>query len=231
MDKEYAEWLGEQWKHVAPVEISGPAYGIESGEFTPGMYIKKGYTITSRGCPNKCWFCKAWKREGSHKELTIHPGNDLLDDNILACSDSHIRKVFAMLEKRPRVKFTGGLEAARLKKWHVEELKKIKPDEMFFAYDEPRDWEPLVNAAKMLQDAGFGRHPMRVYVLAGFPKDTLEAAETRLRAAYNLGFIPMIMVYLDESGLFNPKWKPMKKLWTRPAIIKTRMKKLLEPRE
>ena len=224
-DKPHAEWLAEQWRHVAPVEISGPAYGIDSGEFEPGKYLKPGYVITSRGCPNKCWFCDAWKRE-QFKELEVKEGNNLLDDNILACSDAHIKAVFSMLEKQPRVEFTGGLEAARLREWHVDSLLKIKPDQMFFAYDTPDDFEPLVHAGKMLKDAGFALHSRRCYVLIGYPKDSTKAAEKRLIDCWKAGFIPMAMVYLNKNGTFSHIWKRLQDEWTRPAIIKTRMKNL-----
>lgn len=152
-DIQRAEYLAEQWKHVAPVKIGGPALNEPGGEFIPGMYVKKGMVITSRGCPNKCWFCQVPKREGGLRELTIKEGNNILDDNLLACSDSHIKKVFEMLKKQKygRPLFTGGLEARKLKDWHVDLLREIKPKEMFFAYDTPDDYEPLVEAGKKTQ--------------------------------------------------------------------------------
>jgi radical SAM superfamily enzyme YgiQ (UPF0313 family) len=56
-DKPKAEQLAEQWRHVAPVKIGGVAYDDKSLEFVPGKYLRPGYTITSRGCPRRCWFC------------------------------------------------------------------------------------------------------------------------------------------------------------------------------
>ncbi len=56
-DKEKAEQLAAEWAKVAKVQIGGPAYGDPGRDFTPGMYLKQGYVMTSRGCPNKCWFC------------------------------------------------------------------------------------------------------------------------------------------------------------------------------
>ncbi|MGC7872590.1 hypothetical protein ACPUYX_13805 [Desulfosporosinus sp. SYSU MS00001] len=54
-----AEWLAKQWEAAGlPVKIGGPAFDAPGGDFIPGMYIKKGYVITSRGCPNNCWFCR-----------------------------------------------------------------------------------------------------------------------------------------------------------------------------
>jgi len=134
-DLEEAERLENEWKKYAPVEIGGPATGMRGENFISGMYVKKGYVITSRGCRNRCWFCSVWKREGKIRELPITEGNNILDDNILACSDEHIQKVFNMLRiQKGRKEFTGGLEAAILKEWHVIELRKIKPYQIFFAY-------------------------------------------------------------------------------------------------
>jgi hypothetical protein len=48
-DLQRAEWLAGQWKKVAPVKIGGPATGEPGGDFVPGMYLKKGAVITSRG--------------------------------------------------------------------------------------------------------------------------------------------------------------------------------------
>ena len=50
-DKPRAEFLAEQWRTQGyDVEIGGPAYGDSGGEFVPGRYVKRGYTISS-GAP------------------------------------------------------------------------------------------------------------------------------------------------------------------------------------
>jgi hypothetical protein len=214
--------LEKAWRQVAPVSIGGPATGQRGEAFTPGMYLKKGYVITSRGCQNRCWFCSVPRREGSLRELPITEGWNILDDNLLACSDNHIKEVFAMLAKQSHQPlFTGGLEAARLKLWHIEELKKLKPKELFFAYDGPEDREPLFEAGKLLLSNGFNRasHSLRAYVLVGYPKDTLESAEKRLNECMEAGFLPMAMLYRDTSGERAPEWIRFVWRWCRPAII------------
>lgn len=133
-DMPQAERLANAWSKYAPVKMGGPAFNQPGGEFTPGMYLKDGYVITSRGCPNHCWFCAVPKREnkGLH-EFEIKDGWNVLDDNILVCSEKHIREVFAMLKRQKRkARFTGGLEAKLLKGWHCELLAGIKPEHMFF---------------------------------------------------------------------------------------------------
>ena len=203
-DTPRAEQLAEAWCKVAPVTIGGPAYNVPGGPFVPGLYIKTGYVITSRGCPNRCWFCGVWRREGQAiRELPITEGFNVLDDNLLACSETHVRAVFAMLKRQTeRVQFTGGLEAARLLPWHVELLRDLKPKQFFMAYDTPDDLEPLRVAGKMLLDAGFTTvsHTLRAYVLIGYPKDTFDAAEKRLNETMAAGFLPMAMLYRDNLG-------------------------------
>jgi hypothetical protein len=195
-DMPEAERLAKEWRNVAPVTIGGPATGQRGEDFTPGMYLRKGYVITSRGCPNRCWFCGVWRREGSViRELPITEGWNVLDDNLLACSDKHIKKVFSMLERQKhRPLFTGGLEPARLRLWHVQKLVELKPKEMFFAYDTPEDREPLFEAGKLLLNNGFtrSRQNLRAYVLVGFPNDTFDAADKRLNETMDAGFLSMV---------------------------------------
>lgn len=223
-----AEWLAKQWAHIAPVKIGGPATGERGGDFVPGVYLKPGYVITSRGCPNHCWFCSVPKREGGAiRELPITDGHNVLDDNLLACLDDHIRGVFAMLarQKEP-IEFTGGLEAARLKPWHAEEINKLNVKQIFFAYDTPGDRDPLNNAARIMNEAGFSLDPrshsrrlMRCFVLCGFKGNTIPKAEKRMAETRRIGFLPMAMLWRDETGKRDPEWAKFQREWARPAII------------
>ena len=229
-DLSEAERLEKEWKHIAPVKIGGVATGQKGENFTPGMYLKDGYVITSRGCNNRCWFCSVWKREGGVRELPVTEGWNVLDDNLLACSDNHIKAVFAMLrgqKKNHRIEFTGGLEARLLKQWHVDELIKLKPKDMFFAYDTPDDREPLYEAGKILKRSGFKiRDPMRAYCLCGYPKDTFEKAENRFIDCIKAGFMPMAMLYRDNKGLRDPNWAKFTRQWIRPAIVNQKIKEI-----
>lgn len=224
-DLPLAEKLEKLWKPVAPVTIGGPATGEAGGAFVPGRYLKQGYVLTSRGCPNRCWFCSVWRREGAEvRELPITDGVNLLDDNLLACSESHQKAVFAMLlrnKKNGAVQFTGGLEAKLLQPWHVTALREIKPAQMFFAYDTPDDLEPLQHAGKLLIGGGFttASHCLRAYVLCGYPADTFEAATKRMLQTMDAGFMPMAMLYRDRDGHRTAAWMKWQRQWARPAII------------
>ena len=220
-----AEQLMRAWRHIAPVKIGGPALGDPGTDFVPGMYIKKGYVITSRGCPNNCWFCDVHSREGGIRELPITEGWNLLDSNILACSMGHVTDVFKMLSRQPRkAQLTGGLEAKLLTHDHVSLLWDLRPKQMFFAYDTPNDLEPLREAGKKLRFANFTRVHLRCYVLIGYPKDTINKAEQRLMEAWEAGFMPMAMLWKNKAGDENHEWRRFQRRWARPALTKAIVK-------
>lgn len=219
-----AEQLAHQWEHIAPVKIGGPATGIAGGDFTPGMYLKPGYVITSRGCPNRCWFCSVWRREGTIRELPVTEGYIVADDNLLACSEEHIREVFAMLKRQSeKSQFSGGLEAAILKPWHVDLLADLKPARMYFAYDSPDDLEPLREAGRMLDEAGLRNHNLCCYVLVGYPHDTFDGAEQRLRDVVDAGFFPFAMLYRDHRGNRTTEWIRFQRQWAQPYLVGQKM--------
>ncbi len=221
-DLEHAEWLKKQWRHVAPTTIGGPATGARGEDFEPGRYLAPGYVITSRGCPNRCWFCSVWRREGEVRELPIRDGHNVLDDNLLACSDDHIRAVFAMLRRQGhRPEFTGGLEAARLRPWMAEELRGLRPRSVFFANDGPGGLDALRATGEMLWSAGFTKasHVVRSYVLCGYRRDTIANAEQRMRETAEAGFFPMAMLYRPENGKTpTADWRRFARRWARPAL-------------
>jgi hypothetical protein len=225
-----AYWLAEEWDRVAPVTIGGPATGMRGEDFTPGMYVREGYVITSRGCPNRCWFCSVPKREGNIRELPITEGWNVLDDNLLACSEKHITAVFDMLkrQKMGRPQFTGGLEAARLTPDLALSLREVKPKQLFFAYDTPDDYAPLVQAVELCWHAGFtpASHALRCYVLCGWPKDTLAEADKRMRAVLSLGVLPMAMPWRDRQGVVSLEWSRFARRWTRCHIVGTKLREV-----
>jgi hypothetical protein len=222
-----AERLYERWSKIAPTFIGGPATGQRGEEFVPGKFLKKGYVITSRGCDSKkCWFCAIPVREGPVRELPVHFGNNVLDDNLMACSEAHIHEVFQMLEGQKklghRTFFTGGLEAAKIRMWHVELLKKLRTKEIFFGCDDDDKFHHLREAVKLFKEADYFSHnTLRAYVLIGYRGDNFGDAERRLRRVKDLGVCPMAMLYRDFSGAVTPdkNWKCLQRLWARPALI------------
>lgn len=225
-----AESLAEYWREYAKtVRIGGPAFGKPSGEFIPGKYLKTGITITSRGCPNKCWFCSVHKREPALMELDIKPGYIIQDDNFLACSEKHIRAVFEMLKtQKNRPQFKGGLEAKILKDWHLELMAKVKTKNAFFAYDTKDDLEPLIIAGRKLESHGFtfAGKKIRCFVLVGFPKDTFSAAAKRMEETILAGYWPLAMQWRNKKGERDKDWQDFSRYWARPPLYFREAQKL-----
>lgn len=225
-----AELLAEGWHKAGfPVKMGGPAFNMPGDDFVPGMYLREGYVITSRGCNKSCWFCGVPAREGQLRELPVQVGYNILDDNLLACSEKHIRAVFEMLKSQPQKPiFTGGLDAELLRAWHVDLLREVKAARMYFAYDTPSDYEPLIHAGKLLRDGGISKssNRARCYVLIGYPNDTKEQAEKRLIDTWEAGFFPYAMLYCDEKGETEEAWRQFQRLWVRLQIVYAKLKNL-----
>lgn len=218
-DKPWAEELKKQWGIVCKrVLVGGPAYGSPAGEFTPDLFIGNGGVITSRGCPHQCEHCLVPEREGSLRQLRIHEGCNVLDNNLLACSRNHIEGVMAMLrQQKAAALFTGGLEAARISDWVVDQLRSIKLDRLFLAYDRDGQEKALARALGKLSKY-FNKRKLKCYVLVGHEGDTLQKAEARCIRAWEMGALPFAMFYRDAEGqnVKTPDWSEFQVIWTRP---------------
>ena len=224
-DKPLAEILADEWgQYYCNVKLGGPAYDDAGGEFTPGLYLKYGEVITSRGCPNRCPYCFVPKREGKLRTLEVRCGFDILDNNLLACSRSHIEDVLDMLIiQKQRAMYRGGLDARLFEEWFADRIceERFRLKQVFFAYDRPNDVEPLHNALKMLRDRGCSRHVLNCYALVGYRDDTPEKAEQRLVWLVKQGATPFAMYYrsADDKKDIPFEWKDFIREWSRPAII------------
>ncbi len=223
-DKKEAERLALAWKeYYLDVLLGGPAYDSQGGEFNPGVYIKEGVTITSRGCPRKCPWCFVPIREGGIRELEIKPGWILQDNNILACSKSHILRVFEMLKMQNRgISFNGGLDCQILRWWHVELLQTIKIKEIWFTCDDLVGLSYLINIQPMF--TWLPESKRRCYAMIGYRKEMIKEAEYRLINIYRLGFLPFAQLYRDAEGgpEYSKEWKDLARKWSRPAAYRAK---------
>lgn len=222
-DKPKAEYLAECWKFIgSKVKLGGPAYDDPGDEFIPGMYVRKGITYTSRGCPNNCKFCFVPKREGKIRELPISEGNEIQDNNFLACSKGHRQKVYDMLRAQKEIRFLGGLEAGRLTDWDIEEMRKLRIKELWVACDSKGAVKRTTKVIGKLSQAGFSQNHIRCYVLIG---DDMTENEARLRAVYEAGALPFAQLYQPEKLLeYSKAWKQFARTWSRPAATRAHMK-------
>jgi hypothetical protein len=219
--------LQQEWDNIYPgkVRIGGPAYdSIEcpAGNFLGSLYLKSGVTITSRGCPNNCWFCFVPKREGKVRELPIVPGFHVQDNNLTACKRGHVESVFKMLsEQRDHVNFSGGLECARILShdWFVQlmvdQIKHIR--QIFVAFDDEARGNVTRKGICLLREKGFTRRQIRCFVLAGYPenvehsveKDTIQKAIDRCERVWDWGALPFMMLYrgADFEAPLPSSWR------------------------
>jgi hypothetical protein len=222
-DKVKAERLAYEWQDHGKVIIGGPAYNSYAGEFFSGKYLKKGITITSRGCPNKCNFCLVPSREGLLRELEIIEGNIIQDNNILACSETHLQKVFAMLKTQRAIEFKGGLEARRITHKIAKEFAKLRIKTLWLACDTKGAINQLKKAVQILNIAGFNRNKIYSFVLIG---DDMKENEERLREVYSIGAKPFAQLFQPADRLieYSKEWKQFARKWSRPAIYQSIMK-------
>ncbi len=212
------QWQGATTK---PVLLGGPALGEAGGDFIPGMYIRKGITFTSRGCPNNCGFCFVPQREGPLRELPIAEGNVIQDNNFLACSKAHRAKVYEMLKKQKQVEFRGGLEAARLTDWDIEQMRGLRIKKLFFAADHDAAISTIQSVAARCLKAGFKRDNLHCYVLIG---DDMQKNENRLVEVCQAGMMPFAQLYQPIVRIeYSREWKQFAREWSRPAFYMAKL--------
>jgi hypothetical protein len=222
--RQVGERLAAAWgQYYKDVRIGGPAYGDPGGEFVPGRFMKAGCTITSRGCPKRCGFCVVPTREGGIRELEIKPGWIVQDNNLLACSEAHIRRVFEMLQQQKRnIFFNGGLDKHYLKDWHRPLFDSIPIGELWFACDTQADLPALERAAKILEGIELRRR--RCYTMIGYDGESLADAERRIEQVFKLDFMPFCQLYQpDETKVYSLEWRKLHRKWSRPAAYMPRV--------
>ena len=225
-DVEEGQRLAAAWRQYYPVvRLGGPAFGDPADGFTPGRYIRRGVTFTTRGCNRRCPWCLVPEREGRLAEIeAFTPGHIVQDINILQASRKHIRRVFDMLKAQHRaVTFSGGLDARLIDDWVVEQLRGLRIDQLFLAADTTELLRPLEKALKRLSD--LPRRKLRVYVMIGYGDETIDEALERLGVVWRLGGMPFAQLYqpADRWIDYNMTWKRLARAWSRPAAMKAIM--------
>lgn len=220
-DIEEGKRLREAWAQYYPVvRIGGPALNGEGGEFEPGMYVKEGVTFTSRGCIRRCPWCLV---DSPLRLLGIKAGWIVQDNNILATGKEHMGNVFEMLKTQHRgIKFAGGLDTRLVDDWVAEQLRNLRISEVFLAADSNGALKPLAKAVQRL--SFLSRDKLRCYVLCAYGDETIEEAENRLRAVWEIGCLPFAQLYqpADRYIKYDRAWKQLARTWSRPAIMKAR---------
>lgn len=218
-----AKRLAGAWAQYFPTKLGGPAFGSQTDGFTPGHYVRQGITFTSRGCNNQCPWCLVPQREGKLREIEIHPGNTIQDNNLLQCNREHIAKVIDMLRSQHQICFSGGLDSRLLTESIADDLRSLSIRHLFFACDTKVALKPLSQIKHKL--LGFNRNQLRCYVLLAFNGETISEAQERLENVWGLGFMPFAQLYQPPEHHINysKEWQDLARIWTRPAISKAVM--------
>ena len=222
-DMPRARFLADQWRTVCQdVQVGGPAFDDPGGEFTPGMFVRPGVVITSRGCPRRCPFCFVPAREGNIRLLAIKSGWDVQDNNLLACPRSHIEAVLAMLAgRRHAARFGGGLDARMVRPWFIRALAGLRIDRLFTAFDQPDQGEPVERFIRQLHGVGLRQRQIMVYMVLGLRGDTPDNADRRAHHIFDLGAVPFVQ-WVRDAGRRLPipqHWKAVVRKWSRPAAM------------
>lgn len=217
-----ARRLAAAWGHYYPtVRIGGPALDSHPNGFVPGMYVRQGVTFTSRGCNNRCPWCLVPRREGQLREYeTFSAGWIINDNNFLQCSREHRLRVYAMLERQKRgAVFAGGIDARLVDDEVAAEFRSIRIRELFLAADTAGSLRALDQAVNRLHY--LGRQKLRCYVLCGFGGETIEQAEQRLEACWQIGVLPFAQLYQPATGWieYDKEWRALQRKWSRPAAM------------
>lgn len=220
-DIQEAHRLQEAWAwHYPVVKLGGPAIGGGNGDFVPGMYLKHGVTITSRGCHRRCPWCLVPDYEGGIRTLPICRGHIVQDNNLLATPKDHQSAVFQMLRDQGRaVSFPGGLDARLLTDWAVAQLSALRIKEVFLAADSKGSLPQLREAVSKLRF--LRRRQLRCYVLIAYGGETTEEATERLEAVWDIGCLPFAQLFQPPDEFINyPRaWKALARTWSRPAAM------------
>ncbi|MCL2563113.1 MAG: hypothetical protein FWE08_03660 [Oscillospiraceae bacterium] len=226
-DKAECEELTYQWEGQTnkPVKLGGPAYSSPADEHIPGMYIKQNIIFTTRGCNNRCQWCVVPRIEGRLRELPIHVGNIIQDNNFLQANRAHKDKVFTMLRTQRGICFKGGLDVGLIDTHFIDNITGLRIKELWLACDTDAAIPRFKAAAEKLVKAGFNREKIKCYALIG---DNMAENEVRLREIYHAGAMPFAQLYRDFGGMkteYSKEWNAFARSWQRPAAIVAHMEK------
>lgn len=125
-----------------------------------------------------------------------------------------------MLKKQKAIEFKGGLEKYRITPRVAEDLRSLRIRSLWLACDQPNGIEPLRKAVGILQKVGFKRDQLYCFVLIG---DNARENIHRLKEVWRMGCMPFAQLF--KPGEYSKSWKRFARCWSRPAIIRSRMKK------
>ena len=182
-----AEQLASLWPGEVLMGGPGLMKPTECEGFEPILFHNPCATFTTRGCPRKCSFCAVPQIEGDLKEIpNFRPAPVICDNNLLAATKKHIRRVVDRLKIFPYVDFNQGLDA-RLFDLDIALMLGELRCKVRFAFDYWGMESKVKDAIELCK-----KHTTKdisVYCLIGF-NDTPEDARERLETIRSWGILP-----------------------------------------
>jgi hypothetical protein len=187
-------------------------------------------TRTTLGCPRRCSFCGVRFIEPEYIELREWERKPIVcDNNLTAASKAHFDKVIDSLKGVVGIDINQGLDARLLTKYHVERLRELDIKKIRIAWDDIKLERHVLSAIQLLQDAGFPKANIGVYVLFNY-KDTPEDALYRCETLKLLNILPNVQRYqpldsLIKNSYVSPNWNAklladFTRYWSRQIYLR-----------
>ncbi len=170
----------EEWAEVETIELETPALQRHNPHATR----------TSYGCPFDCPFCMVRLIEGTFRELDQwRPAPIICDDNLLACSERHLERVWESLKGIRGLDFQG-IEPHLVTPENAAQIAVLHPKAVRMGWDMPEEEGVVWQAIQYLRQAGLPKRAIGVYCLVNWkesPEEALYRFET-LKSAGIRGF-------------------------------------------
>lgn len=183
------------------------------------------YGFMTRGCPRGCSFCHVAAKEGrrSYKVADLNefwngqPNIVLCDPNIIACKEWE-SLLGQLVESKAWVDINQGIDIRLMTEEKAEALKKLKVNNIHFAWDRYEDKEKILPKFKMFKDiTGIDERKLTVYCLVNFDT-TFEQDLERIYTLRDLGYYPYVMIYDKEHTESTDKVRYLQR-WVNNRIV------------
>ena len=193
----------------------------------PASTRDTAYGFLTRGCPRNCSFCHVVAKEGKRSRKVADLSEfwdgqksiELLDPNILACSDWK-DLLQQLIDSKAKVNFNQGLDIRMMTEEKAEMVNRIPINKIHFAWDRYEDKDIICPKFEDFRKISkVHSHDLQVYVLCGDrEKKVLDEDLYRIYWLRDNGYAPYVMLY-DKDNI--PKGHELRRLqrWVNNRFI------------